>query len=481
MRRSGFSIDKNTITMIQDYFSDCTTMEQLEKKHRTLVLQLHPDRNPDNPNATREFQEMQSQYEERKAELNGDYSGSRKARERRERAEREEREREERERMEREAHRVEEVIKEARLTTATDYHTWKAGMYVYAHMVVQDAHNPFDWDYLSGDDVVRVVFRYAVNPEVVVKIETIIELGDTEIMNSYLSNAIGGIYGGYEILQSAGMTKGKRVPKVVMFRSPHYCFFGNPMGDQVISDYYVPVGFDSMFSDQIHRLFAEQQRLEEERKRIEAERMAKLEAEQKPLIEKWSGKLITISAALTDNEKQTVAVNNMKKLIHSLFPGTTFKVKKRILDGQIQVQWEDGATFEEVQKVIEMFCSRELSGELTPWEIHYGRVPACHIIRSMSTITKAKILEQLADIVPAFATKAYDDIVTLDNTSWMMLHLMVGMTLDKDGLCEENDNSTNDHHNVFVCEAVQYIFDHTSYVRPINRLNRYDYDSNIFV
>lgn len=41
--------------MIQDYFNDCTMLEQLEKKHRTLVLQLHPDRNPDDPNVTREF------------------------------------------------------------------------------------------------------------------------------------------------------------------------------------------------------------------------------------------------------------------------------------------------------------------------------------------------------------------------------------------------------------------------------------------
>lgn len=439
-------------------------LEQLEKKHRTLVLQLHPDRNPDDPNVTREFQEMQAQYEERKAVLNGDYSGSRKTRERRERAEREEREREERERREREARRVEEVIKEARLMTGTDYHTWKAGGYVYARMVVQDAHNPFDWDYLNGDDIVRVVFRYAVKPEVVVKIETIIELGDTEIMNGYLSNAIEGIYGGYEVLQSAGMTKGKRVPKVVMFRSPHYCFFGNPMGDQVISDYYVPVGFDSMFSDQIHRLFAEQERREAEQKRIEAEQRAKIKAEQQPMIAQWSGKLIAISAALTDDEKETVALSNMKKMLRAMFPGTAFKVKGRMM-GQWQLLWEDGPKMADVLKVYHLFFDLRVK-ETTPWQEHFGMIAMYGASRSMSTNTKATILEQLADIVPAFATKAYDDVVTLDNTSWMMLHLMVGATLDNDDLCNETASSTDNHHNVFVCDAVQYIFNNTSYVRP---------------
>ena len=69
------------------------TIESLEQKHRKLVLQLHPDRNPDKADATREFQEMQAQYEERKAELNGDYSGSQRARQRREQAEWEEQER----------------------------------------------------------------------------------------------------------------------------------------------------------------------------------------------------------------------------------------------------------------------------------------------------------------------------------------------------------------------------------------------------
>jgi DNA mismatch repair protein MutS2 len=86
-----------------EYFANCMTHEALEQEHRRLVIKMHPDRNPDNPNATAEFQEMQARYEERKAELNGDYTKSARGRERRERErkEREERERKERERARR--------------------------------------------------------------------------------------------------------------------------------------------------------------------------------------------------------------------------------------------------------------------------------------------------------------------------------------------------------------------------------------------
>ena len=94
-----------------EYFENCMTNEQLEQEHRRLVIKMHPDRNPDNPNATAEFQEMQQQYEERKAELNGDYTKSARGRERRER---ERREREERERREREQNRLAEVLEQAR-------------------------------------------------------------------------------------------------------------------------------------------------------------------------------------------------------------------------------------------------------------------------------------------------------------------------------------------------------------------------------
>ena len=291
------------------------TLESLEQKHRKLVLQLHPDRNPDKADATREFQEMQAQYEERKAELNGDYSGSQRARQRREQAEWEEREREERERKEREARRVDDVLNEARRHKGVGFDTFKAGAYVYARKVVDDCKSGYDWGNLSGEEIVHVFYTFAAEPETVVKIDTIVELDDKDIMDNALSIHLNGIYGGWEILQnSTYTTKGKRVPKVVMFRSKHYCFFGNPMGDlNTIVVYYVPVNCADMFSDLLHVIATEERRKKEEQRRLVAERRAKLKAEQEPLIAEWSEKLITISAALTEDEREAVAVSNLKK------------------------------------------------------------------------------------------------------------------------------------------------------------------------
>lgn len=456
--------------MIRDYFNDCMTLEALEKKHRKMVLQLHPDRNPDKADVTREFQEMQAQYEERKAELNGDYSGSQRARQRRERAEREEREREERERRQRESHIVDDVLNEARRNKGVGFDTFKAGIYVYARKVDQGAHGHYDWDNMSGDDLVHVFYTYAAEPETVVKIETVVELDDKDIMGNILSDHLNGIYGGWEILQSAGNgMKGKRVSKVVMFRSKHYCFFGNPMGDLcTIVDYYVPVNCADMFSDLLHVIAAQEQRKKEEQQRIAAERRVKLKAEQNPLIAAWSDKLITISAALTDEEREAVAVSNLKKMLKEKFPGATFRLHES--KGKYDVRWADGPTEPEVLDVMSLFYYGQFNPELSPWEERFGHIsffgerPRLFVHRFMSVITKATILEQLGQVTSDFATSGSFDEVAVDDNDWVLLHLLAGVDVN-DG-CTVTSRFVNGKHMVCVMNAVGFIFNHTSYIKP---------------
>ena len=457
--------------MIHDYFNDCYTLEALEQKHRKLVLQLHPDRNPDKADATREFQEMQAQYEERKAELNGDYSGSQRARQRREQAEREEREREERERREREAHIVDDVLNEARRNKGVRFDTFKAGAYIYARKVDQGAHGPYDWDNMSGDDLVHVFYTYAAEPETVVKIETVVELDDKEIMGNILSNYLNDIYGGWEILQSANPNKGvkgKRVAKVVMFRSKRYCFFGNPMGDlHTIVDYYVPVDVALMFGMNLGDIAEEDRRKKEEEQRLAAERRAKLEAEQKPLIEAWSDKLIPISAALTEDEQEAVGVSNLQKMLKDKFPGVA--IRSQNIKGFHQIHWKDGPMKQEVLKIMMLFCYRQLNNETSPWEERYGHITFWDTLeggatnREMGILTKAEILHQLAGIMSGFATVGYYDYLVVSDDEWMMLHLLAGVNMN-DGdtcACRVNDGKRK----VRVADAVNYVFDHTSYIK----------------
>lgn len=453
--------------MIQDYFSKCMTIEDLNREHRRLVVQMHPDRNPGDPDATAKFQEMQAQYEERKAELNGDYSGSRRARERRERAAQEERERQERERRQREASRVEQVINEARKNKGINFLHLKVGDYIYARKV-NDYRHGFDWEHLTGDDLLRVVSKAGVAEEIVVKIETIIDLCDQSLLDGYLCDAMEEeIYGGYDVLQQAnpqgGVSKSKRVAKVVMFRSKSYCAFGNPMGDMgAITDYYMPVNYEEMFSDKLHQIAAKQEREEQERKRIEAERKAKLLSEQQPMIDEWHGKLITISAALTNKEREAVAIDNLKTMLKMKFPGVKFSAKKDV-NNWTCFYWTDGPSEPEVMEVCKLFNDRPRYVSIyTPWQERYGFAETGKLIRHMTAISKAKILEQLAEVTEAFGTSELTDDVEVSDFDWMMLHLLVGVQVNEspDNLCKYTIDG--DKRKVCVAEAIRYIFDHTS-------------------
>lgn len=430
------------------------TEDELRKEHRRLVVKMHPDRNLDDPDATAKFQEMQAQYEERLAELHGDYRASAKGRERRERAEREQRE----------ANRVNDVINEARRNKSVRFDTLKAGAYIYARKVEQECGGAYEWDYLRGRDIVSMFFDHAAEPETVVKIEAVVELGDKEIMERSLSCAIDGIYGGWETLQNPTNTaKGKRVPKVVMFRSQRFCFFGNPKGDHVVSDYYVHVSAAVMFGALFIQMAAEKQRKEEERQRKMAELKAKIVAEQQPLIAAWEGKLIAISAALTTEEKETVAVSNLRKMLKARFPGAAIRVtKSKVICRAYQLIWQDGPTVYEANETARLF---ESYGDIvTPWNERFGRISLFNAVRRMSTLAKASILEHLGEVSDVFTTAGYDDYVEVSDTDWMMINLMVGKTVEEgkdDWFC----HTQNGKREVQVGNVVEYIFDNTSYAK----------------
>lgn len=445
-----------------NYFDNCMTHEQLEQEYRRLVMKMHPDRNPDNPNATAEFQEMQSQYEERKAELSGDYSKARKGRERREQEERERREREQREAGRR---RVEQAVSQARLNKQKSHRELKAGDFIYARGV--QWMNAFSAEEGCANDVLRMAIRQGVKDETVVKIEAVFDITDEQLLESYLSYATDGeIYGGWETLQEGdpqnGIPRAKRVAKVVMFRSEHYCIYGNPKGDQIITDYYLPHNYETIFSDHLHRISAGIERERKEAERLEAERKARIEAEQRPMIEEWREKLISMSRGLTATERQTVAMENMKRVLKGKFPGVKFAIKTDHY-GQNTLTWEDGPTIQEVADVERLFDDDNCP---TPWTEQFGKVLVWTRTRKMSTLTKARILQDLGQVTEAFREGAMSDEVEVSEWDWQMLHAMCGV----------NASDTEAHHcmstmhadgrrTVTVMAAVRYVFQHTSYTK----------------
>ena len=452
---------------MENYFADCMNEEQLRAKYRELCIKMHPDRNADNPDATAEFQEMQAQYEERKAELNGDYSKSRKGRERRER---EARERDERERKERERRKIEQVVEQARLNRQKSHTEWKPGDYVYARQL-NFTRSVSEWERMTVDDLLRVVLEEGVKDECVVRVEYVMELTDKQLLEDVLSGHLvsGMPMGGWEVIQkadpAAGIRKSKRVAKVVMFRSDHYCAFGNPMGDSTISDYYMPFSYAGMYKPHLDRIIARLRHEQQEQARIEAERKAKLSAEQAPVIDEWKDKLIGLSNGLTEKERETVAVANLKTVLKGKFPGTSFKVAYTKFYGY-QVQWEDGPTVTEVDDVLELFNNRVVAGGLTPWEERFGHVSVSDVNRKMSVLTKAKILQQLGQVTTAFRECAMGDEVELTDFDWTMLHVMAGVDAsDPSARCCISTLHAGGRRTVMAMSAVLYIFQHTNYAK----------------
>ena len=454
-----------------EYFKDCMTLDALKARYKEWVLKLHPDRNPDNPNAEAEFKEMQQQYEEREAELKGDYSKARKARERRERAEREAKERRERERKEQERRKVEMAIEQARKNRNTATKDLKQGNFIYAYCI----NHSRDWEAESLNSILSGAINDGVAEECVVMIDTIFNVKDEELLKRTFNNIIEcepAPMGGYEVLQNAdlkaGVRKGRRVARVVMFRSPCYCIFANPMGDRICREYYLPINYQTMFDVLLDSIRAKIEHEQREKARIEEERKAKLLAEQAPLIEEWQDKLIELSRGLSNSERLTVAVDNLRCMLAHKYVGCRFKVKADKFSCSVNVEWEDGPTIEEVNETILLFETYRNYGEITPWMQKYGQVESVQSFRKISTLTKARILQQLGQVTDTFRNSELEDEVTMSDFDWMMLHLMGGVDVSKASakdLCKRTIHPDG-HISVRPIAAIYFVFNHTNYYKP---------------
>ena len=461
------------------YFDDCMTLDELRRKYKEWVVKLHPDRHTqDSPEeraqAERDFKDMSAQYECREAELKGDYSKSRKYQQE---TERERREREERERKEQARRRVERVVEEARRNRSLRHTDLGMCHYIYAQRVKR----ALEW----GDESMSTLLRYAVDngveDEVVVKVDWLVDMNDIQmkekVFNEFFDDEqLGNLpLGGYEVLQvedaAYGRKKGKRVAKVVVFRSPSYCILGNPMGDRTIRDYYFLSGrWEEMFSTQLGAIRSQIEMERAEQERIEAEREAKLQAEQMPLIEEWQDRLIEHSKGLSLSEADTVTRNNIRTMLNAKFPGSRFTVGGSKYEfGSVRIKWEDGPTPDEVEAVVNLFYCPfgrlKDESERTPWRERFGLVHTYEAERKMSTLTKARILQQLSAVSSVFKDAEYTENILLDNLEWMMLHAMGGVSLD-DATRRMTDRREGGGHLVTPSEAVRFIFKHTSFCKP---------------
>lgn len=116
---------------------------------------------------------------------------------------------------------------------------------------------------------------------------------------------------------------------------------------------------------------------------------------------------------------------------------------------------------------------------LTPWEKRFGYLDIDAHSRTMSTITKATILEQLGQIADVFATHDYTADVEVGEVDWMLIHLLVGVNVeDKDAdRCPFYINDDGKR-IVRVEDAVKFVFSHTSYAKS-KKANRRKQTANV--
>ena len=195
------------------------------------------------------------------------------------------------------------------------------------------------------------------------------------------------------------------------------------------------------------RQAAEEARKEaEERKREEEEEERRAAEALREVIEKWSGKLKTVTPAGGWYEKSSAdylaAVKyNIKQILNKYFPGVEFNIslKNKTWSASAEIFWTDGPTIQQVEEVEELnlfishyhTCSPyedyghdEEMKSTRAWRDQYGQISAnrFEFARTFSDLGKAEVMAKIYEVFPQFegmtskndaAVVSFDDVLHL--------------------------------------------------------------------
>ena len=189
---------------------------------------------------------------------------------------------------------------------------------------------------------------------------------------------------------------------------------------------------------------AEEARKEaEERKREEEEEERRAAEALREVIEKWSGKLKTVTPAGGWYEKSSAdylaAVKyNIKQILNKYFPGVEFNIslKNKTWSASAEIFWTDGPTIQQVEEVEELnlfishyhTCSPyedyghdEEMKSTRAWRDQYGQISAnrFEFARTFSDLGKAEVMAKIYEVFPQFegmTSKNDATVVSFDDT-----------------------------------------------------------------
>ena len=198
--------------------------------------------------------------------------------------------------------------------------------------------------------------------------------------------------------------------------------------------------------EEARREAEEARKAEEERKRKEEEEARKAAAKMRPIIEKWAGKLKTVTPAGSwygspSSDYLAAVKYNIKKILGEYFPGVKFTVslKSECWKESASITWADGPTVEQVEDVEELYffiayfhtCDpyedyghdEELKNTRA-WRDKYGQISANRFdfTRTFSEFGKAEVMAKIYEVFPQFAGMTRRDdaaAISADDTFYL--------------------------------------------------------------